>query len=127
MQDAGTNRFLPATCNVLPASQEGFLLIEALIAILLLSLVLTASLGGIAQALRLSKRGEETTKAVLAFENLLFDLETGERLDLVYYGGKGRLEEGYDYEINPSNMRLSWKQDKEFLDLQTFFQEAPTP
>lgn len=106
---------------------RGFLLIEALIAILLLSLVLVASLGGIAQALRISKRGEETTKAILAFENLLFDLETGGRLDLVLYGGKGRLKEGYDYEISPSNMRLSWKEGKESLDLETFLQEVPIP
>lgn len=108
-------------------NSEGFLLVEALIAILILSVVLVASLGGIAQTLKLSKRGEETTKAILAFENLLFDFETGERLDLVLYGGKGRSEEGYDYEINPSATRLSWKEGKESLDLQTFFQEASLP
>lgn len=124
-------------------NNRGFLLIEALIAILLLSLVLTASLGGIAQGLKLSKRGEDTTKAILAFENLLFDFETGERLDLVLYGGRGKLEEGLGYEIDPQrkapkeeeslvsfsslNLALSWKEGKESLALQTFLEEVPIP
>ena len=79
-------------------SAKGFLLIEALIAILILSVVLVAALGGISQGLRLSSRAEETTKAVLAFESLLFELETGTRSDLVGFGGSGNLGE-YSYHI----------------------------
>ncbi len=56
-------------------SQTGFLLIEALIAILILSIALVASLGGIAQSLRVAKRGEGVTKMVLEKEKNLFQLE----------------------------------------------------
>ena len=55
---------------------KGFLLVEALIAILILSIALVASLGGLATALRIAGRGEETTKSILEKERTLFDYET---------------------------------------------------
>ena len=54
---------------------KGFLLVEALIALLILSIALVASLGGLAAALRIAGRGEETTKDILKNEVLLFQTE----------------------------------------------------
>ena len=111
--------------------RQGFLLIEALLALLILSLVLVASLGAIAQGLRIAKKGEETTRALLTFEKILFDLETGKRLDWVLYGGKGEWDEKYQYEMTSrveTNLplfsslktRLSWKEGRGSLQLETF-------
>ena len=113
-------------------SRDGFLLLEALIAILILSIALVASLGGIAQALRIAKRGEETTRNLLAFERILYELETGERLDLVSEGGKGELEGGSQYQIEKDSFsflktRLLGRDKKEVLNFETFLGEAPLP
>jgi competence protein ComGC len=54
---------------------DGFVLIEALIAILILSIALVTSLGGLAAAVRVAGRGEEMTKTVLEKEKKLFETE----------------------------------------------------
>ena len=59
----------------------GFLLIEALVAILILSIALVASIGGIAQALHLAKRSEDLTKTILHQEKRLFEWEIKEYVE----------------------------------------------
>jgi type II secretory pathway pseudopilin PulG len=67
---------------------RGFLLIEVLIAVLLLSTVLTALGGVFVQCLKISKREKETMQALLYTEPFLFQLETGQRAGWIRYGGQ---------------------------------------
>jgi len=69
-------------------SQRGFTLLEVLIAVVILSVTVTAFIAGISQSLRLSQRSEEITQAVLKLEASFSELETGERSELVRYGGR---------------------------------------
>ena len=106
-------------------------------AVLIISLTLVASLGAMGAALRLSDRAEETTRAVLEIENLLFELETGARADLLQYGGKGKWGD-YEYEIRNQTtkiektdfnfydlaLRLGWNLGRDFLSLETFLKEG---
>ena len=130
--------------------EKGFLLLEALVSILILSVALAASLTGIAQVLRLKERADETTKAIVQFDNLLFQLEAGMRTDLLRDGGRGKIGE-FDYDIRSETVNsentgvkkdetegdpapflsfrnvkshLSWKNGKEFLDIETFLPEV---
>jgi len=120
-------------------SPKGFLLIEALVAVLILSAALAASLGALGQALRLTRCAEAHTRAVHALEDLLFDLETGGRADLLRYGGKGPLED-YQYEIKsvpieiatsllPTSfydlsLRLILNGGRDFLSIESFLKEG---
>ena len=80
-------------------NKHGFTLFEVLIALLVIALAVTASLAGIAEALRFSVNMNQRAEAMAEMTKLLFELETGDRFDLFYYGGKGKLEEGSSYEI----------------------------
>ena len=115
------------------------MLIEVLIAIVILSVVMTTCVGAVSQALRISEKAGEWTRARLAMEGLLFELRSGERLDLLVYGGRGKMEEKYQYEIQSDQLdvtgsvipfyfylvqaRLSWKGARDFLDLNLFVKE----
>lgn len=57
-------------------STQGFLLIEVLTALLILSVALTVFLGSTAASLRLTGRAEKMTQAVLQSEKVLFQRET---------------------------------------------------
>lgn len=117
------------------AQQSGFLLIEALIAIVILSIVTVTFLAGMAQALKVQDKVNRTTEAILQFEKLLYELETGRRHDLLTYGGREKLQT-YDLEVkseelNPTRrtqdlpsfyhlkIKLSWKDAREFLSFET--------
>lgn len=118
--------------------QSGFLLMEALLALLVLSVAFVVCLGAVAQALRLSSRAEETTKAVLASETLLFELETGMRPDLVVFGGRGeRAPYRYVIESETTNdlekpivsfydlkARMDWKEGRDYLDFEAYLPEG---
>lgn len=88
--------------------QRGFLLIEALIAISILSIAAVVFLGLIGKALRIAANGRDLQAALSADEELLFDLNAGLRADLTAYGGKGRSETGANYEITPLTSRASY-------------------
>ena len=87
------------------SNDNGFLLLEALIAMLILSVTFVAVAGAVLQALRVSERAEETTGAVLKADNALFELESGLRADLVKYGGRENLGGDYQLETIPRDGR----------------------
>ena len=78
---------------------KGFLLIEAMLLMLVLAVGFAAFVTVLAQVLKISVRAQNVTEGRLRFEELLFDLETGSRSDLVAFGGTGILRDGYRYEI----------------------------
>lgn len=65
----------------------GFLLIEVLAALVILSVAMTAALAGMSRALKIAGRSESFAVRVPSMEKLLFDIETGARTDLVETGG----------------------------------------
>jgi len=81
------------------ANRWGSTLFEVLIALVVIALVVTVSLGGIAAALRFSEKMNQRTEAMSELEQLLFQLESGDRVDLFLYGGRGPLTKGYEYDI----------------------------
>lgn len=116
------------------ARQNGFLLVEALAAIVILSIAAATFLAGMAQALHVQNKTNETTRAILQFEKELYGLETGKRLDLILYGGR-EPRDSYQLAVEsqekidssgklPSfyhlKMKLSWKDAKEFLEENLF-------
>ena len=109
-------------------AEQGFLLTEALILVLVISLTFVAFMGVIAQALKISARDQELLEGISKYEELVFELENGLRPDLLLFGGRGK-EGVYHYEINHEEdknsyglftSRLAWKQGREFLDFDFF-------
>ena len=105
---------------------------EALILILILSVVFVAFMSVMSQALKISSRSCRQTDAVLKYENLLFEIENGFRADLVSFGGRGEFDSGYHYEIQAQESKesfaylkskLMWN-GKESLDLDLVIPEA---
>ena len=80
-------------------NQKGYFLIEALMALLLLSLTLVALIGSTGQALKIFKRQTETTHSLLKMEEIFFDLETGLRPDLVRYGGTEKSDKKSEFQV----------------------------
>jgi len=127
------------TQNSQPKAEGGFLLVEVLIAIVILSVVLVATVGGVFQALRISDRAKAMSATIRATEQLLFELASGERLDLVVYGGRGKVEEKYQYEVESDQldvtgsvipfyfyllkMRVGPEGSRNFMDLNLFLKE----
>ncbi len=118
----------------MPRSQKGFLIMDVLIAASILAVAFTVFLSAITQALRVSSRSSQTTDAISRFEPFLFEIESGLRADLASGGGKGDLEENYHYAIEKIKddvfnsllkNRLSWKNDREHLELQIKVLKAP--
>ncbi|OGW69581.1 MAG: hypothetical protein A2036_04320 [Omnitrophica bacterium GWA2_50_21] len=81
------------------SNRQGFTLFEVLIALVIIALAVTVSLGGIAAVLRFSEKMNQRTEAMSELEQLLFQLESGNRVDLFLYGGRGPLAKGYQYDI----------------------------
>ena len=113
--------------------EKGFFLVEALIALLILSVTLVALIGVTGQALKISERGIKTTEALLGMEEILFQLESGIRVDLVKYGGRENLKGGYSFDVSDSkvlteasNIRLL-KDKSEILALNAFLQDKGQP
>lgn len=115
------------------SSKSGFLMVEVLITIMILAVAFTVFLGAMAQTLRVSSKSSQLTDAISAFEPLRFELESGLRPDLVFYGGEGNLKNGYNYRIEKNEAgemdsllrsRFSWKSGKEFFDLEGVVPQA---
>ena len=116
------------------ARQKGFLIVEVLIAVMVLAVAFVALMGAMAQAVKVSSRSSRVTEAISRYEPLLFEIESGLRPDIAGYGGHGEMEGKYRYKIEAEKneelgsflkSRLSWKEGKEFLDLEFFAQKAP--
>ena len=117
------------------ARRKGFLIVEVLIVIMILAVAFTAFLGGMAQVLKVSSKSSRMTDAISRYDSLLFEIENGLRPDLAGYGGHGELGEGYRYQIDSKagrefssllKSRFSWKEGKEFLELELLASKAPT-
>lgn len=67
--------------------QKGFLLIETLVAIVIIAVVVVTVLSGMQRALKMTLRSEQFTEKGLPMETLLFEMETGMRMDLLANGG----------------------------------------
>lgn len=80
-------------------SRKGFLILEVLVAVCVLSVAFVVFLGVLAQAIKVSARSARSMEAVGKFETLWFDLQCGLRPDLVRYGGRGNAGDGYFHEI----------------------------
>jgi type II secretory pathway pseudopilin PulG len=114
-------------------SQEGFFLLEVLMAIMILAVAFVALMGVMAQAMQVSSRSARMTDAISQYESFLFNLETGTRLDLVGYGGHGKLGAEYYFETTAKDNEFSsllknkilWKEGKEFLDIEFIAIKAP--
>ena len=115
-------------------SNKGFLLLEALMALLILAIAFAAFMGAMSQVLRVSYRANHTMDSVSQIEPLLFEIENGVRADLASYGGKGDLKDGYHYEIEAKEEgdlasylkgRLSSKDGKGFLEMDILVLKAP--
>ncbi len=113
--------------------QKGFLMMEALILILIISVTFTAFTGVITQVLKISARGRALTDSIMKYEFFLFELENGFRADLLSFGGREDVEGGYQYSVqNEGNdnsyaslkSKLTWKSGKEFLEFDLVLPEA---
>ena len=115
--------------------ERGFLLVEVLLAILILSTAITAFLGSLSQVLRVTRREIETTQAILPLEHLLFELEIGERSDLLSTGGAGKiggvgyavLSKAIARDFRSLNIRVGSKNEREILKTDVFLSERPPP
>lgn len=87
---------------------------EVLVALVIFAIVVVASSRVFIQVLDVTKRSEENTEAILRFEDLIYQLETGERSDLLYYGGRGQLE-GFAYEIKSQVVKEEMKDQGQTL------------
>jgi competence protein ComGC len=114
--------------------ESGFLLMEALIAILILLIGFVSFVAVIGQVLKVTTRTEELTRAINQYEALIFELESGEKNDLVSYGGSGGLDKGLRYEIISRQevggyfsleAKLSWRGGDDFLNSELLLSEAP--
>jgi len=80
-------------------SNKGFILMEVLISIMIISIAMAAAVTGMGRALKLTGRSEEFTRGTLPMETLLFELETGGRADLIEGGGEATVE-GREYLVD---------------------------
>jgi len=119
--------------NPIP-QQKGFLIIEVLIVIMIIAITFVAFMGAMAQGLRVSSKSDEITDAISRYESFLFEIENGLRPDLAGYGGNGDLAGGYCYQIKTEKSseltsllqsQLSWKENKECLNLEVLVSKAP--
>ena len=105
-----------------------------MIAILILAVAFAVFMSAMAQTLRVSVRAKNTAEALSRFDSLLFEIESGIRIDLASYGGRADLKDDYQYEIQAQqdgdfgsriNSRLLWKNDKELLNLDLLVLKVP--
>ena len=67
-------------------------------------MTLIALTGAVAQALRISNRSDQAREMIAEIEPLLFEMESGQREDLVRYGGKEKLSGDRDLEIKTAGI-----------------------
>ncbi|MBI3317263.1 MAG: hypothetical protein HYZ85_04595 [Candidatus Omnitrophica bacterium] len=91
-------RALPQASRILITNENGFQLIEALIALVIISIACVSLMGVLSGSLKVTGKGEFITKGLLATEKLLYQLEISERMDLLLFGGKEN-KDGYLFEI----------------------------
>lgn len=70
-------------------------------ALVVIAVAVTAALTGFGRALHVAARTEAFTRTVLPMEELLFDLETGQRPDLMEEGGES-VERGETFQVTRS-------------------------
>ncbi len=114
-------------------SDRGFLLLEVLVTIAILSIVIVSFFGVIGTALRISEKGRGIALAAADYDRLVFELESGLRPDLAGYGGSGEGEGGCRYQLEAETSRdlysqlkgqISWKNGTEALGLDLIVSEA---
>lgn len=81
------------------ANQNGFLIMDVLIAIMVLAVMFCLFMGAMMQTAKVSLISSQTTEAVSEFEQLIFEIQNGLRGDLAVYGGEGPLKDKYRYKI----------------------------
>ena len=115
----------PKELKLINQTEKGFLLMEAMVLILMISVTFTAFIGVIAQGLKISSRSRAQTDAVSKYEFLLFELENGFRPDFLNFGGREEVEGGYQYSVQNEQEedsyaflknKLAWKNGKESLE-----------
>lgn len=67
--------------------QNGFLLVEVLVAVVVIAITVIVLLSGMRAALKMTARSEGFTENSLRTEALLFEMQAGERMDLIENGG----------------------------------------
>jgi hypothetical protein len=101
---------------------------------MILAVAFVAFMGAMAQVVRVFSKSSRLTDALARYEALFFEIESGLRPDLAGYGGRGVMEDQYHYQIKAEKGRefsaflkgrLSWKGEKEFLDLEVLASKAP--
>ena len=109
-------------------------MVEVLIVIMIVAIAFVLFLGAMAQAVKVSSKSAQLTDAISRYGALLFEIESGLRPDLTGYSGRGTLEADYHYQVDTEKdeefdallkSRLSWKEGKEFLELETLIPKAP--
>ncbi|MCM8776029.1 MAG: hypothetical protein NC930_06770 [Candidatus Omnitrophica bacterium] len=90
-------------------SSKGFLLVEVFIAVLTLSIVIVAWMNTMCQVLALCKRSDQIMKALLQTENIFFNIRTGNRPDLLAFGGKEISEEGWIFDVQGKSVHPSYQ------------------
>lgn len=98
-------------------NQKGFQLIEVMIAMVILSIASVALMGVLGGALKATGKGEAVTKGLLELEKLMYRLETGDRMDLLLYGGKENVE-GLIFDVKSQMHPIEKNSPAEFYDVQ---------
>ncbi len=112
--------------------QNGFLLMEALVLILVLSVVFVSFMGLVTQALKISSRSHGQSEAIMKIEKIVFEIGNGLRPDLASFGGQENLGPGISCAIKADSAssfaliksKAAWKNGKEFLDFSFLAPEA---
>lgn len=123
-----SSRLLSISCA------KGFLMMEVLLAILILSIAFVSFAAVIGQVLKVTSKSQDLTLALLKYEEALFELENGQRNDVVHYGGQGAAGEDYGYAFQSDAVsgnyftlkgKLLWKKGNDFLEVDLIFPGVP--
>ncbi len=132
--------------------KKGVILLEAIIAITVLSLVTTFIIQAISTSLRSSEKVRDSFEASFLLENLIFDIKSDEGGERFAKPGTGKLSgifttpNAYSYNINSKligetkdrwgggrkvyqdfDLRLIWKEGREYLVAKTVMRIKPQP
>jgi type II secretory pathway pseudopilin PulG len=107
-------------------AEHGFLLMEVLIAFVILSVGIVACMAVMGQVLRFTKASEQASKSLWDAELFLTQLETGERQDLILFGGKFVPDKtDYQYVVKTGMLQaLKEKEELGFRQLEIDFCDA---